>query len=123
VTARTAVVTGGSGIGLAIAQRSRPTAAPSPWSTSTGRPPTSRGQDRRGRRHCGRPGGRRHRPRPHRGGGSRGRQALTPPTILVNNAGLQGFDRFLSISIEKWQQVLEVNLTGTFHCCQVVAPT
>jgi NAD(P)-dependent dehydrogenase (short-subunit alcohol dehydrogenase family) len=47
---------------------------------------------------------------------------LGPPTILVNNAGLQGFDRFLSITVEQWQRILDVNLTGTFHCCQVVIP-
>jgi 2-hydroxycyclohexanecarboxyl-CoA dehydrogenase len=47
---------------------------------------------------------------------------LGPPTILVNNAGLQGFDPFLTISPEKWQRILDVNLTGTFHCCQVVLP-
>ena len=47
---------------------------------------------------------------------------LGPPTILVNNAGLQGFDRFLSITPERWARILDVNLTGTFHCCQVVLP-
>jgi 2-hydroxycyclohexanecarboxyl-CoA dehydrogenase len=47
---------------------------------------------------------------------------LGPPTILVNNAGLQGFDRFLSITTETWTRILEVNLTGTFHCCQAVVP-
>lgn len=47
---------------------------------------------------------------------------LGPPTILVNNAGLQGFDPFLTISPEKWHRILDVNLTGTFHCCQVVLP-
>jgi NAD(P)-dependent dehydrogenase (short-subunit alcohol dehydrogenase family) len=47
---------------------------------------------------------------------------LGPPTILVNNAGLQGFDKFLSITTEQWQRILDVNLTGTFHCCQVVVP-
>jgi NAD(P)-dependent dehydrogenase (short-subunit alcohol dehydrogenase family) len=49
-------------------------------------------------------------------------ERLGPPTILVNNAGLQGFDPFLTISPEKWQRILDVNLTGTFHCCQVVLP-
>ena len=44
------------------------------------------------------------------------------PTILVNNAGLDGFDRFLDISLEKWNRLLEVNLTGTFQCCQAVIP-
>lgn len=49
-------------------------------------------------------------------------EALGPPTILVNNAGLQGFDKFLNIPVEKWNRIIEVNLTGTFHCCQVVIP-
>jgi NAD(P)-dependent dehydrogenase (short-subunit alcohol dehydrogenase family) len=47
---------------------------------------------------------------------------LGAPTILVNNAGLQQFGRFLEIDIDTWQRVLDVNLTGTFHCCQVVVP-
>jgi NAD(P)-dependent dehydrogenase (short-subunit alcohol dehydrogenase family) len=49
-------------------------------------------------------------------------ERLDPPTILVNNAGLQGFTPFLKISVELWQRILDVNLTGTFHCCQVVVP-
>ena len=44
------------------------------------------------------------------------------PTILVNNAGLQGFERFLKITPETWNRVIEVNLTGTFNCCQLVLP-
>ena len=47
---------------------------------------------------------------------------LGAPTVLVNNAGLQGFSSFLKITVESWQQILDVNLTGTFHCCQVVVP-
>jgi NAD(P)-dependent dehydrogenase (short-subunit alcohol dehydrogenase family) len=47
---------------------------------------------------------------------------LGPPTILVNNAGIEGFDRFLSIAAETWNRIIEVNLTGTFHCCQAVVP-
>ena len=50
------------------------------------------------------------------------RERLGPPTILVNNAGLDGFDAFLSIPIETWNRILEVNLTGTFQCCQAVVP-
>jgi 2-hydroxycyclohexanecarboxyl-CoA dehydrogenase len=45
---------------------------------------------------------------------------LGRPTILVNNAGLSGFDPFLEITVETWTRILEVNLTGTFHCCQAV---
>ena len=48
--------------------------------------------------------------------------ALGAATVLVNNAGLDGFDPFLKITPEKWTRILEVNLTGTFHCCQVVVP-
>ena len=47
---------------------------------------------------------------------------LGVPLILVNNAGIDGFAPFLKISVEKWNQILDVNLTGTFHCCQVVIP-
>jgi NAD(P)-dependent dehydrogenase (short-subunit alcohol dehydrogenase family) len=49
-------------------------------------------------------------------------ERLGAPTILVNNAGLQGFDPFLTITTEQWQRIIDVNLTGTFHCCQVVVP-
>ena len=47
---------------------------------------------------------------------------LGPPTILVNDAGLTGFQPFLEITIEEWNARIDVNLTGTFHCCQVVIP-
>jgi NAD(P)-dependent dehydrogenase (short-subunit alcohol dehydrogenase family) len=50
------------------------------------------------------------------------RTRLGRPTILVNNAGLQGFAPFLKITAEKWDQVLAVSLTGTFNCCQAVVP-
>jgi NAD(P)-dependent dehydrogenase (short-subunit alcohol dehydrogenase family) len=47
---------------------------------------------------------------------------LGPPSILITSAGLDGFERFLKISVESWERILSVNLTGTFHCCQAVAP-
>lgn len=47
---------------------------------------------------------------------------LGTPTILVNNAGRQHFGPFLKIDLETWRGVHEVNLTGTYHCCQVVIP-
>jgi 2-hydroxycyclohexanecarboxyl-CoA dehydrogenase len=50
------------------------------------------------------------------------RERLGVATILVNCAGLDGFDPFLKITPESWQRILEVNLTGTFHCCQAVVP-
>jgi 2-hydroxycyclohexanecarboxyl-CoA dehydrogenase len=42
--------------------------------------------------------------------------------VLVNNAGIDGFARFLEITPEKWNRIIEVNLTGTFNCCQAVVP-
>ena len=50
------------------------------------------------------------------------RSRLGRATILVNCAGLDGFDPFLSISADKWSRILAVNLTGTFDCCQAVVP-
>jgi len=50
------------------------------------------------------------------------RSGLGRPTILVNSAGMEGFDPFLKITAEKWNRILAVNLTGTFDCCQAVVP-
>jgi 2-hydroxycyclohexanecarboxyl-CoA dehydrogenase len=47
---------------------------------------------------------------------------LGAPTVLVNNAGVEGFDPFLKITLEKWNRLLAVNLTGTFQCCQALVP-
>jgi 2-hydroxycyclohexanecarboxyl-CoA dehydrogenase len=45
-----------------------------------------------------------------------------PVTVLVNNAGKEGFRRFLDISPDEFELLLRINLVGTFHCCQVVLP-
>ena len=51
------------------------------------------------------------------------RRELGPPAILVNNAGMGARMRsFLKIPPEEWEQVLRVNMTGSFHCCQAVLP-
>ena len=47
---------------------------------------------------------------------------IGPPTVLVNNAGVDGFSPFLKITLEQWNKLLAVNLTGTFLCCQAVLP-
>lgn len=41
---------------------------------------------------------------------------------LVNNAGLHSMGRVDEISVEEWQQVIDVNLTGTFLCCKFALP-
>jgi 2-hydroxycyclohexanecarboxyl-CoA dehydrogenase len=50
------------------------------------------------------------------------RSELGPTTILVTSAGLFGFSAFTEITIESWTRIIDVNLTGTFHCCQVALP-
>lgn len=48
--------------------------------------------------------------------------AFGPVSILVNNAGISPFDRFLSISEEQLDRVLTVNLKGPFLCTQAIVP-
>jgi len=50
------------------------------------------------------------------------RAQLGPVTILVNAAGLDGFKRFTDITFDEWQKVVDVNLSGVFHCIQAVLP-
>jgi NAD(P)-dependent dehydrogenase (short-subunit alcohol dehydrogenase family) len=38
--------------------------------------------------------------------------------ILVNNAGIARQGPALEVSPEEWQQVIDVNLTGLWNCCQ-----
>ncbi len=47
---------------------------------------------------------------------------LGPPVILVNNAGREAFGAFLRFTVETWDAIIAVNLTGTFHCCQAALP-
>jgi 2-hydroxycyclohexanecarboxyl-CoA dehydrogenase len=50
------------------------------------------------------------------------RSELGPVSILVTSAGLVGFAPFLEITPEAWTRIIDVNLTGTFHCCQTALP-
>jgi 2-hydroxycyclohexanecarboxyl-CoA dehydrogenase len=50
------------------------------------------------------------------------RAQLGPVTILVNAAGMDGFKRFSDITFDEWQRVIDVNLSGVFHCVQAVLP-
>ena len=50
------------------------------------------------------------------------RTKLGPIQIMVTSAGLDAFERFADITIESWERVLAVNLTGTFHCLQAALP-
>ncbi|QSI29604.1 SDR family oxidoreductase [Variovorax sp. RKNM96] len=50
------------------------------------------------------------------------RAARGPIVILVNNAGAAESAPFLKTSVELWQRMLSVNLTGSFLCAQAALP-
>jgi len=50
------------------------------------------------------------------------RSARGPVAILVNNAGAAESAPFSRTSLELWQRMLSVNLTGTFLCTQAALP-
>ncbi len=43
--------------------------------------------------------------------------------ILINNAGITKDRTLLKMSMQEWDDVISVNLTGVFNCTQAVAPT
>ena len=50
-------------------------------------------------------------------------QALGNLDILVNNAGIAGTNaKTWEIDPAEWRRVLDINLTGPFHCCRAVIP-
>ncbi|MCJ7560534.1 SDR family oxidoreductase [Candidatus Bathyarchaeota archaeon] len=42
--------------------------------------------------------------------------------VLVNNAGIYPQKAFLDMTVDDWNNVLRVNLNGTFHCTSAVIP-
>jgi 2-hydroxycyclohexanecarboxyl-CoA dehydrogenase len=50
------------------------------------------------------------------------RNELGPVGILVTSAGVAKFEPFAQITLESWNRVLAINLTGTFHCVQAALP-
>lgn len=45
-----------------------------------------------------------------------------PVGIMVTSAGISATAPITEISLEDWERVLRVNLTGTFHCIQAALP-
>ncbi len=45
---------------------------------------------------------------------------LGPIDILVNGAGVYNGDETLALAEDEWRRVIDINLTGTFLCCQAV---
>lgn len=50
------------------------------------------------------------------------RGELGPVAALVTSAGQFGYSAFADITPQEWARIIDVNLTGTFHCCQVALP-
>ncbi|MCO5311346.1 MAG: SDR family oxidoreductase [Microthrixaceae bacterium] len=50
------------------------------------------------------------------------RNELGNTEILVTSAGIEGFDSLLDVSPQRWEQIIAVNLTGTFWCVQEAVP-
>jgi NAD(P)-dependent dehydrogenase (short-subunit alcohol dehydrogenase family) len=50
-------------------------------------------------------------------------QDLDTATILINAAGIAWNEPALTVAADKWRQVLDVNITGTFLPCQAFART
>ena len=55
-------------------------------------------------------------------GFSQARSELGPVGILVTSAGVFAKEPFEEITPKSWARMIDVNLTGTFHCCQVALP-
>lgn len=50
-------------------------------------------------------------------------EAVGKVDLLINSAGITGpTAELVDYPLDGWQRVLDINLTGTFHCCRAIAP-
>lgn len=49
-------------------------------------------------------------------------RAVGDVDVLVNNAGVAQQKLFTDITVEDWDRMLAVDVTGVFHCCQCALP-
>ena len=50
------------------------------------------------------------------------REQFGPILVLVNAAGVEGFQKFSTMTFAEWSRVIDVNLNGVFHTIQAVLP-
>jgi NAD(P)-dependent dehydrogenase (short-subunit alcohol dehydrogenase family) len=50
------------------------------------------------------------------------REKFGPILVLVNAAGVEGFQKFSKMTFAEWSKVIDVNLNGVFHTIQSVLP-
>jgi 2-hydroxycyclohexanecarboxyl-CoA dehydrogenase len=50
------------------------------------------------------------------------RRKLGPISIVIANAGISKAQDFVTMSLETWQHMIDVNLTGVFHTVQPAVP-
>ena len=50
------------------------------------------------------------------------RREFGPVEIMVTSAGIAEFAAFTDITLDAWNAMIAVNLTGTFHCLQAAIP-
>jgi NAD(P)-dependent dehydrogenase (short-subunit alcohol dehydrogenase family) len=48
-------------------------------------------------------------------------RTLGSPSILINAAGITVWEDSIEAAKDSWQRVIDINLTGTFLCCQALA--
>jgi len=51
---------------------------------------------------------------------ARVRDEFGPILVLVNNAGITGFKRFMEITDDDWERIFKVNINSAFYCTQAV---
>ena len=44
------------------------------------------------------------------------------PTVVINNAGFAFNGELVSMPLEKWQEIIQVNLTSIFQICSCIVP-
>ncbi len=50
-------------------------------------------------------------------------KALGPIDILINNAGIAQFGKFMDLPPEEWEQIVKVNLFGPYYVTRAILPS